>query len=477
MAIITTNVGAARRPGARPSPPPKQPGWGWLEWMTLAQTAIPALLFVPGLGGSGPLRTATRVGFYALVILAWATLTFMGRPRPGGVSYPPRPWLLFCCGYLALSLFHPQTNSPLSGLAQLTLDIVILSPAFWAANALVSPRQIPRIMAIAFVANALSALVGLGQIYQPERFNPPAMVKSEVDEHFGKLTTDAGVEVFRPFGLTDSPGGAAVAGQAATIIGLCWALAPIAAWKRLACAGLAIMGLAVIYFTQIRSALIITILCLIAILVIFVMQRDFRRAMLLGVGGSLVVVGAFTWAMAVMGNTVGARIATLFEDDPTKVYQSNRGRFVEYTFNEVLPDSPLGSGLGRWGMMYQYFGDKGAPRERQALWAEVQLTGWAYDGGFPLIIAYLGATALALADSLRIALRSKDRDLAFWAAVITASNFSVLTLVISYPIFVSPGGVQFWLLSAALHAADRRVTLDSAATPSPPRRPPGPRRS
>ena len=448
-----------RRPAVAPA---RKIPWGWLEWIVVAQTALPALLFVPGMS---PVRVLTKVGLYGLILLAWAIIALGGRSRPGSASFPPRPWLFFCCGYLALSVFHPQSNSLPSALAQMMLNITIFSPAFWAADALASPRQIPRLMAIAFIGNALSAGVGIGQIYQPDRFNPPVVINMSEDKEYGKQTTDAGVEVFRPCGLTDTPGGACVAGQVATTIGLCWALAPIAPWRRLASAGLAVMGLAVVYFTQVRSVLIITVLCLIAIVVILAMQRDFKRAFLLGAGGTAVVVGAFTWAIAVMGGAVGARVATLFEDDPREVYHSNRGRFVEETFNRFLPEYPLGAGLGRWGMMYLYFGDKSAPSDKQSLWVEIQLTGWVYDGGAPLLVANLMATFLALLDSLRIALKCKDRDLAFWAAVITACNFGNLTLILNYPVFVSPTGAQFWLLSAALHAADRRVSLAAAAAP------------
>ena len=39
-------------------------------------------------------------------------------------------------------------------------------------------------------------------------------------------------------------------------------MAPIALWKRAACVGMALAGLAAIYFTQVRSMLIITAGCL-----------------------------------------------------------------------------------------------------------------------------------------------------------------------------------------------------------------------
>ena len=60
-------------------------------------------------------------------------------------------------------------------------------------------------------------------------------------------------------------------------------------------------------------------------------------------------------------------------------------------------------------------------------------------------------------DSLRIALTCKDRELAYWAAVVVASNLSIIATCFSYVTFLSPIGLQFWLLAAALHAADLRT--------------------
>ena len=68
-------------------------------------------------------------------------------------------------------------------------------------------------------------------------------------------------------------------------------------------------------------------------------------------------------------------------------------------------------------------------------------------------------------------MRSKDRDVAFWAAVVLASNLGVLATCFSYVSFLSSIGLQFWLLSAIIHAADRRAR---AAAPRP--RPAGPAR-
>ena len=59
-----------------------------------------------------------------------------------------------------------------------------------------------------------------------------------------------------------------------------------------------------------------------------------------------------------------------------------------------------------------------------------------------------------MANTLRVALRSRDAEIRFWAAVVLASNLSVVATCFSYITFVTPIGLQFWLLSAVVHAAD-----------------------
>ena len=437
---------------APPARPARSVPWGWLEWMIIAQTAIPALLFVPGMG---PLRLVTRVGVYGVALIAWAGIA-LGRRGGFGGPFPPRAWLTFCAVYLSLSLFHPNTNSLAAGLGSIFLYLAALSPAFWAGDALVSTRQIPRVLAIMFACNALSAAVGVGQVYQPARFNPPEMnLKVFTAEEGAEVALEKGEKIFKPCGLTDSPGAASGAGMIAALLGMCWAVAPTALWKRLGGVALAMVGLAAIYFAQVRTLLLLVAGCLVVVVVLLAMQRDFKRSTLLAgiaVGGILL---SFTWAVAVMGGAVSNRFGSLLDDDVASNYHKNRGVFVQDTLEHHIPEYPLGAGLGRYGMMYAYLGDLAAPKDRGALWAEVQVTGFVFDGGVPLLIAYLGAVAVALLDSLRIALTSRDRELAFWATVITGSNLGALTLCFSCHVFTGTTGMQFWLLSGALHAADR----------------------
>ncbi len=105
-------------------------------------------------------------------------------------------------------------------------------------------------------------------------------------------------------------------------------------------------------------------------------------------------------------------------------------------------------------MIHAIFGNR---EIASPIWVEVMWPAWIIDGGFPLLIAYLGAIAAAMFDSLRIARRSKDPDLRFWGAVVVASNLSALATTFSFITFLTPMGMQFWLLAGMLHAADREL--------------------
>jgi hypothetical protein len=174
-------------------------------------------------------------------------------------------------------------------------------------------------------------------------------------------------------------------------------------------------------------------------------------------GGVVVIVGALFWVARTMGSRVFERFGTLISGEPGAVFQRNRGGFVAHAFDVLIQD-PLGVGLGWWGMVHLAFHD---PRRISPVWVEVMFQAWAVDGGVPLMVLYLGAVAAALYDSARIALTARDRDLAFWAAVVLVQNLSTAALCLSYPVFLAPAGLQFWLLASALHAADAQARAAS----------------
>ena len=88
---------------------------------------------------------------------------------------------------------------------------------------------------------------------------------------------------------------------------------------------------------------------------------------------------SFSMAVQVGGEKVSSRYLDLAETGLLESYLKNRGHFLDYTFNHVLWEYPFGAGSGRWGMMNNYFG-RGS--HISSLWAEIQLTGWLYDGVF-----------------------------------------------------------------------------------------------
>ena len=473
-------IAPARRQAPRPSPAvaaSRKVPWGWLEWTILAQTALPALLFVPGLSR---VRVVTRVGVYAISLVAMAAIAMKGR-QAGPTDRPASPWLAAVMGWLCLSILNPGLNSPASGLAQILLNLAILAPGFWGAAALTSRKQVGRIMVILLLCNACSCLVGIGQVLRPGTFNPPSIeLQAGMEDASGASFVGAdGQMIMRPCGLSDSPGfGSAAAGLMAALLGVGWTLQPVSWWKRVIALGLSFVGLVLLYFSQIRVMLLILVGAVFTLMGLLALQREFRKLTLMGAASAVIFLGAVAWVVRVGGEGAMSRYTALMDDDPRNVFDKNRGGFLTHTLTTLLPDYPLGAGLGRWGQMWAYFGDKSVNDRTGVIWAEIQITGWTIDGGLPMIVAYLGALAVAMFDLGRIALNSRDRDLAYWAAVVFALDLGIIVSSLSMPTFVMPLGLQFWVLAAAISAADRRAP--SASVPprrgrrGPPEPPPSP---
>lgn len=435
------------------------PGWGWLEWFVVSQTLLPALLFLPGIQ---PARTAIRVAAYVAAPLAWVMVTMRGRPTPGSDTFPARPWLIVSITWLVLSLFHPNIYSTMTSLAQVALHVSIVSPAFWAPRALRSPKQLSRVVTVLFLCNALSATVGILQAFRPQTFNPPvipAMSNKFNGEDLMYQAAD-GRMIIRPCGLTDSPGSASPAGAVAALIGLCFALRPIAAWKRLACLALAFIGVAVIYYTQVRFPLVMLMICGMVLTGLLIYQQNYKQAVELVVGGLVIGLGALMWVARSVGSRVLERFGSLMSENPGSYYYKSRGAYVHHALEVVLWQYPLGYGMGWWGMTHAMFSD---PSRFSPVWVEVMIPAWIYDGGLPLLIGYGGAVTVAMVDTIRIALTSHDRDVAFWATVVVALNLSILATCMSFLTFLSPIGLQYWLLAATVHGADRQARVAASA--------------
>src|SRR5262249_53339144 len=149
--------------------------------------------------------------------------------------------------------------------------------------------------------------------YRPGPFDPPDI--PALRNMFGGVDLSAGTaegrRVLRPCGLTDTPGGASAAGTGAAIPGLCLAVRPRGPAPRAGSAGLAFLGVAVVYFGQVRLTLVMLVLSLFVVWVFMTLQRHHAQAAQLAAGGGMALVGAMALAIRRFGPAVYERFASL----------------------------------------------------------------------------------------------------------------------------------------------------------------------
>src|SRR4029453_5102916 len=121
-----------------------------------------------------------------------------------------------------------------------------------------------------------------------------------------------GREIVRPPGLSDMPGGAAVAGMMTMILGLSLGLGRGERWLvRVACLGAAVVGMTALYLTHVRSLTLVAAASVGLFAILRIRQgRTMEGGLTLGVGLGL-VVGSYVWALAVGGGAVSDRFAGL----------------------------------------------------------------------------------------------------------------------------------------------------------------------
>jgi hypothetical protein len=374
-------------------------------------------------------------------------------PRHG--VHPSIPFAAITVAVIAFGLFNVQTDSMIGGLAAIALHLSILSPLLWAGRLHLGASRFGIVVYALWAFSATSAGVGVLQVMFPGRFDPTASSTVQEFESEGttlNVTLADGTIIYRPFGLTDQPGGAATAGVAAYVFGLGLLVSSRKMLMRAAyLAGMG-TGLFIIYLTQVRASLVMCAIATITFVVIMSMRGEFKRLSgSLAALSAVVIVSTFL-AILVGGSSMMDRVFTLVNDDAGEVYYSNRGKFLDYTFSVALPSYPFGAGLGRYGMMNRYFGrDKG--NGYGVLWAEIQWTAWVYDGGWVMVIVYPLAILMAMWTSLKIGLDRFNGAMGLWGAILFAYNMAALAILFSYPLFMSQSGLEFWVLNGLLFAA------------------------
>jgi hypothetical protein len=355
---------------------------------------------------------------------------------------------------LSLHLLHESAHL-LAGVGQVVFQLCIAAPAFWMARAVRSERQMARVVWIVFVSSALGSGLGILQVYFPERFLPPefsALARSLNPDIIHALTYAGadGREIVRPPGLSDMPGGAAVAGMMTMVLGVSLGLGRDRREViRACCMAAAAIGMTALYLTQVRSLTLVAAASVAVFAVLrFRQGRTMEATLTLGVGGIL-VVGSYVWALAVGGDAVSDRFASLANEGVFRVFQDQRGAFIRYTLSELLYQFPLGAGLGRWGMMQVYFGDA-TLWQAPPIHVEVQLTGWLLDGGVPLCLLYGGALVAAVSFSYCAAVQAPTRFVQDMATILLCLQLTIICLCLTGPVFNTQLGILFWTVTGAL---------------------------
>src|SRR5262245_36938700 len=423
---------------------------GFLEWFVISQTAIPGMLYLPG---SQAYRLPLRIGAYAIALVGFL-IWWLDRYHAERDRHPSQRWLVLALLYLGLMIFHPLTSGLTAGVAQTLLYAAIFSPVFWVPAFIDRPQQLVRLLAIMLICNGINAMVGVLQVYNPDRFMPSqlSLALSRTALQSATYIGPDGRPIIRPPGLFDTPGAVCGPGTVAALLGLVFAIEQFAWWKRAVALLFSLAGISAIYLSHVRANFVVALGMMAIYATALLFQNQKFRLTAFGTLATGVVVLGLAASVVLGGEGVRERFSTLLGDDPKTLYYQSRGQQVEAGFTEVARQYPFGAGLARWGMMHGYFGDR-SKLESTELWAEVQSTVWLLDGGFPLMLLYIAALVAAAWYEWRLAMKLDVREDRYWAATVAAVNIGTLALVFSFVPFVTQVGLQFWFLEGALHGA------------------------
>jgi hypothetical protein len=417
----------------------------WVYALVIFEFVCQALLLFEAIA---PIRLVVRVGAFsgslALLLLLRGPKVKLG---------PFATLILVALSILALELLHPLTNSIAAGIATFVFNLCIVAPIFWACRLRVDAQVLRTLFRLYWALNLASAVMGALQVYFPGSFQPAvSSVLAHTYMAGFHITLANGARVLRPMGLTDTPGGAGIGAMYCALLALGHLLdrpRPLFRAVLLLSIGVSLFTL---YLCQVRSLLAMFVIGVLTLGAVLAMQRDAARLTTVSLSLAALAVGAFVLSVDVGGDAVTDRLSTLTEGNVMHVYHLNRGIFLENTLTQLLPEFPVGAGLGRWGMMNAYFGDP-LNWESPPIYAELQWTGWILDGGAPLALAYSAAVVSTIITALRIALRRIDGKLgpaAPFAVVLVAYDVGALALTFNSAPFAGTLGLDFWILNATL---------------------------
>jgi hypothetical protein len=429
--------------------------WGFAEVFVISQTALPALIYLPG---TQVVRQSVRVAAFAisLAALGWWLMNTK-RHRPAHRAYP---WIGAVVALLTLMIFHPTTGSLYGGLAHTALYVAVLAPFLWAPVFVHTPEHLARLLGLVLICSGLNAVVGVLQVYDPATFMPAELSRIITESSAGlgpiSYVGPNGTRIIRPPGLFDTPGAVAGPAMFAALLGTVFGLSALPRWVRAGSVVLAAAGIAAIYLTYVRISLVMVVLMFLGYAFALLSQRRVQKATTIAVLGGVLGFIALSVALTLGGQGVSERFLTLFAGDPVSVYYGARGALLDYSMSELLFEHPFGAGLARWGMAAMYYG------QGKGMWAELQITGWLIDGGIPMLLMYSIALIVVAHSQYRLARLTQYPRVAACAAVVFALSLGPMAMVFSYTPFVSQIGIQFWFLAGALHGVACGARLQDA---------------
>ena len=443
----------------KPAPPLRLAGRSFGAQTGLAhasQRAVYIFLLVQFLSGAllifeelGAYRSYLRVIGFASSLCMFAVVTRFPYQR----SYPVKSLGAMFVVIMAIGIFHPNSNTVTSAACQLGINLAVWAPVFWCSRIAGDAPFMRNIVLFFWATSLMSSTVGVLQVYDPDRFAPsPEFIRKMLGTTADGLMINLadGRQIWRPMGLSDSPGGAAIAGAFTVIFGMGIAITERNLMLRLAAVAGAGAGMFCVYICQVRSVFLMTLIGVVVYLIFMTVRQRLNRIAFLVFTIPAVVGGGYLWASSVGGGDVTSRLDTLSDQPAFDVYYKNRGHFIEHTIAELLPEYPMGAGLGRWGSSLSFFGNPDLPNS-QPVWVEVQLTAWLLDGGIPLVlVGYIGIL-LACWTTAKLAVKASDPRIADMAAAISGLNLSLVIITFNYPVFISQMGISFFMMNGLLY--------------------------
>jgi hypothetical protein len=284
-----------------------------------------------------------------------------------------------------------------------------------------------------------------------------------MDKYFMESLTYVGAgdrAIIRPPGLSDMPGGAAISGSFLAVIGFALAVRQNQSrLKHLIFYGAVLIGITIVYLTQIRSILLMIFAGMLAVAWIRLRQGRVVQSTYIAASATALLLASFVWAVTLGGESVSQRYTGIYDNGVVQTYQENRGIFLSYTIFEQPFEYPFGAGLGRWGMMSAYFPEPGNWLH-PSLYAEIQPTGWIYDGGILMIIFYPAALFVAMRYSYKVAI-DRNSELSDVAMLLFVVQLLVFGLCFTGPVFNTQIGIMFWLAAAMLYGCHRTIEIQN----------------